>query len=212
VPPTSLTQPTYTVLYHGTQSTCPAAPQVRELLSEAAEGLPPGDVLAPARLLCLHACGSPLSEYSLRLGGYPALRSLALQRARLRALPPVRGAACSALAALPVLPGQWRQRPDICTGAFGQVGSLAESLHACKAVFAEIVAAGDAKCHMLLVSSARGCLLGRAKRHRDQPPHHRRMSKARRAACMGGQELHAALSHPSACHQGTGLLPGDVDD
>jgi len=118
---------------------------VRELLSEAAEGLLPGDVLAPARLLRLHACGSPLSAYSLRLGGYPALRSLSLQRARLRALPPVRGAACSALAALPVLPGQWRRRPDICTGAFWQVGSLAESLHACKAVFAETVAAGDAQ-------------------------------------------------------------------
>ena len=72
------------------QSTAPRG-QVRELvLSEGTAKTLCADVrVTPARLLCLHIHGSLLQPDSLRLGGYPALRSLSLQGAGLQAVPPV---------------------------------------------------------------------------------------------------------------------------
>ncbi len=100
-------------------------------------------MLAPARLLRLHACGSPLSEYRLRLGGYPALRSLSLQRARLRALPPVRGAACSALTAYGVVCAARSVLKEAGHTCWGRLAGtvICRSLHACKAASADTVAA-----------------------------------------------------------------------
>ena len=65
--------------------------QVRELLlSEGdAEALRADVRVSPARLLCLHVHSSLAVPHSLRLGGYPALRSLSLQRAGLQAVPAV---------------------------------------------------------------------------------------------------------------------------
>ena len=65
--------------------------QVRELLlSEVnAEGTCADVRVSPARLLCLHVHGALAAPHSLRLGGYPALRSLSLQRTGLQAVPAV---------------------------------------------------------------------------------------------------------------------------
>lgn len=65
--------------------------QVRELLlSEGNADASCTDVrVSPARLVCLHVHGLLAPPHSLRLAGYPALRSLSLQRAGLQAVPSV---------------------------------------------------------------------------------------------------------------------------